>query len=53
MKAIASSVKEKLAKTLNVEQNNIISKMQEDQFRDDAENAACYDRLLNLLKKKL
>ena len=53
MKAVVSSIQEKLAKTLNVEQNDItISKMQEDQCRDDAEKAASYDRLLNLLKEK-
>ena len=54
MKAIVSSIKEKLAKTLNVEQNDItISKMLENQSRDDAEEAASYDRLLNLLKEKV
>ena len=30
-----------------------ISKMQKDQSRDDAEKAASYDRLLNLLKEKI
>ena len=30
-----------------------MSKMQEDQSRDDAEKAASYDRLLNLLKEKV
>ena len=54
VKAIISSVQEKLSKTLNVKQNDItISKMQEDQSRDDAEKTAFYDRLLNLLKEKV
>ena len=39
---------------MNVEQNDInISEMQEDQSRNDAEKAASYDRLLNLLKAKV
>ena len=50
MKVTGSSIQEKLAKTLNVEQNDItISKMQ----KDGAEKAASYDRLLNLLKEKV
>ena len=54
VKAIISSVQEKLSKTLNVKQNDItICKMQEDQPRDDAEKTAFYDRLLNLLKEKV
>ena len=54
MKSIVSSIKKKLPKTLNVEQNDInISEMQKDQSRDDAEKAASYDRLLNLLKAKV
>ena len=48
MKAIVSSIKEKLAKTLNVEQNDVT-----DQSRDDAEKAASSDRLLKLLKEKV
>ena len=59
VKAIVSSIQEKLANTLNVEQNDItISEMQEDQCRDDAETAAMICRdccrscfLLNLLKE--
>ena len=54
MKATIYSIQEKLANTLYVEQNFItISKMQVYQSREDAEKAAAYDRLLNLLKKKL
>ena len=54
MRAIVSSIPEKLAKKLNIEQNDInISEMQEDQSRDDGEKAASYDRLLNLLKEKV
>ena len=54
MKAIVSSIQEKLAKTLNVEQNDItITEMQEDQCRDYAEKAASYNKLLNLLKEKV
>ena len=54
MKAIVSSIQEKLAKTLNVEQNDVtISEMQEDQSRDDAEKAASSDRLLKLLEEKV
>ena len=44
MKSTVSSIQEKLAKTLNVEQNYItISEMQEDKSRDDAEKAASCD----------
>ena len=54
MKAIVFSTQQKLAKTLNVEQNDIIiSKMYEDQSKYDAEKAGSYDRLLNLLKEKV
>ena len=54
MKATIYSIQEKLANTLYVEQNFItISKMQVYQSREDAEKAAAYDRLLNLLKKKV
>ena len=39
-----ASVQEKLAKTLNVEQNDItISEMQEDWSRDDAKKAASHE----------
>ena len=48
MKAIVS-----LKLELNVEQNDItISKMQEDQSKDDAEKPASYDRLSTYRKKK-
>ena len=54
MKATVSYIQEKLAKILNVEQNDItISEMQEDQSRDDAEKDASYDRTFNLLKEKV
>ena len=54
MKAIVYSIQEKLAKTLNVEKNDItICKMQEDHHCDDAEKATFYDSLTNLLKEKV
>ena len=54
MKAIVFSIQEKLAKTLNVEKNDItICEMQEEHHWDDAEKATFYDRLINLLKEKV